>query len=99
MNVAVKTEALSIFALLLSAPGGFLPLDKDLSWMTQGGLHHHSSTKANSPRGRTSPSLNQPQLFSKTTVAQRSRCGGNANRIERNETIHRITHVIVTKAC
>jgi hypothetical protein len=33
--VAVKTEALSIFALLLSAPGGFLPLDKDLSWMSQ----------------------------------------------------------------
>src|SRR5271170_5522331 len=32
MNVAVKTEALSIFALLLSASGGFLPLDKDLSW-------------------------------------------------------------------
>jgi len=30
--VAVKTEALSIFALLLSASGGFLPLDKDLSW-------------------------------------------------------------------
>ena len=42
MNVAVKTEALSIFALLLSAPGGFLPLDKDLSWMTQGDHHHHS---------------------------------------------------------
>jgi hypothetical protein len=41
MNVAVKTEALSIFALLLSAPGGFLPLDKDLSWMTQGDHHHH----------------------------------------------------------
>jgi hypothetical protein len=33
--VAVKTEALSIFALLLSAPGGFLPLDKDLSWMSR----------------------------------------------------------------
>ena len=29
MNVAVKTEALSIFALLLSASGGLLPLDKD----------------------------------------------------------------------
>jgi hypothetical protein len=42
MNVAVKTEALSIFALLLSAPGGFLPLDKDLSWMTQGDHNHHS---------------------------------------------------------
>ena len=40
--MAVKTEALSIFALLLSAPGGFLPLDKDLSWMTQGDHHHHS---------------------------------------------------------
>src|SRR5271169_5233840 len=34
MNVTVKTVALSIFALLLSASGGFLPLDKDLSWMT-----------------------------------------------------------------
>jgi hypothetical protein len=42
MNVAVKTEALSIFALLLSAPGGFLPLDKDLSWMTQGDHNHYS---------------------------------------------------------
>jgi hypothetical protein len=40
--VAVKTEALSIFALLLSAPGGFLPLDKDLSWMTQGDHHPRS---------------------------------------------------------
>ena len=37
--MAVKTEALSIFALLLSAPGGFLPLDKDLSWMSQGDHH------------------------------------------------------------
>ncbi len=34
MNVAVKTVAISIFALLLSASGGFLPLDKDLSWMS-----------------------------------------------------------------
>ena len=34
-NVAVKTVALSIFALLLSASGGFWPLDKYLSWTSR----------------------------------------------------------------
>ncbi len=33
--MAVKTEALSIFARLLSAAGGFLPLDKYLSWTSR----------------------------------------------------------------
>ena len=33
LNVAVKTAA--IFALLLSASRGLLPLDKDLSWMSR----------------------------------------------------------------
>jgi hypothetical protein len=51
MNVAVKTEALSIFALLLSAPGGFLPLDKDLSWTSRKfRAHRQTETTGNSGR-------------------------------------------------